>query len=234
VVPFSYSSLTDIDYDPNDFEKTNRRNSLKDRNNQDWLTDLTGPEADDAIADLRAILVRGLRAALASRIHRNLDHVLEDFVQDALMKILKNIHTFRGESKFTTWAQKIAIHVAFTELRRRRWRDISLQEMVEDDDGNEFTPAILQDPGASPEQLATRKSLLEFVQTMIDEELTERQRTAITAVMFKGVPIDEVADRMDTNRNALYKLIYDARQRLQQSMIANGISPQEVLAAFEK
>ncbi len=207
---------------------------MSDRTNQDWLTDLEGPEADQAIGDLRNILVRGLRAALASRIHRNLDHVLEDFVQDALLKILKNLHTFRGESKFTTWAQKIAIHVAFTELRRRRWKDISLQEMVEGDDGSEFTPAILRDPGASPEELATRKAMLEFVQRMIDEELTERQRTAITAVMFNGVPIDEVADRMDTNRNALYKLIYDARQRLQRSMIANGLSPQDVLAAFEK
>ncbi len=205
-----------------------------DRSNQEWLADLDGPDSADAIADLRAILLRGLRAALASRIRRDLEFVIEDFVQDALLKVLDNLHTFRGESRFTTWAQKIAVHVAYTELRRRRWQDISLQEMIENQEGIDFTPAILTDPAASPEKQVTQQTLLEFVQRMIDEELTERQRQAIVAVMLKGIPMAEVAERMGTNRNALYKLIYDARQRLQRSMIANGISPQEVLAAFEK
>ncbi len=205
-----------------------------DRSNQEWLADLDGPDSADAIADLRAILLRGLRAALASRIRRDLEFVIEDFVQDALLKVLDNLHTFRGESRFTTWAQKIAVHVAYTELRRRRWQDISLQEMIENQEGIDFTPAILTDPAASPEKQVTQQTLLEFVQRMIDEELTERQRQAIVAVMLKGIPMAEVAERMGTNRNALYKLIYDARQRLQRSMIANGLSPQEVLAAFEK
>ncbi|NJN45790.1 MAG: hypothetical protein HC808_04130 [Candidatus Competibacteraceae bacterium] len=75
--------------------------------------------------------------------------------------------------------------------------------------------------------------MLEFVQKMIDEELTERQRQAITAVVFNEIPMEEVAARMNTNRNALYKLIFDARQNLQRKMTENGFTPQEVLAAFE-
>lgn len=204
-----------------------------ERDNQQWLADLRGPEKDQAISDLREILLRGLRAALANRIRKDLEFVVEDFVQEALLKVLDNLDSFRGESRLTTWAQKIAIHVAYTELRRRRWQDISLQEMVENQDGIDFTPAILKDPDVTPEKQVTRHAMMDFVMRMIDEELTERQRQAMVAVIFNGIPMAEVARRMDTNRNALYKLIYDARQRLQRSMIENGVSPQEVLALFE-
>ena len=210
-----------------------KENRMFDRTNEQWLADLRGPNQAQAIADLRELLLRGLRSVLANRIRRDLEHVIEDFVQDGLIKIMDNLDTFRGESRFTTWAQKIAVNSAFTELRRRRWQDLSLQEMIEDQEGNEFTPAILTDPGATPEIQATRLAMLEFVQKMIDEELTERQRQAITAVIFNGIPMEEVARRMNTNRNALYKLIFDARQNLQRKMAENGFTPQEILAAFE-
>lgn len=204
-----------------------------ERDNQQWLEDLRGPEKDQAISDLREILLRGLRAALANRIRKDLEFVIEDFVQEALLKVLDNLDTFRGESRLTTWAQKIAIHVAYTELRRRRWQDISLQEMIENQDGIDFTPAILKDPDVTPEKQVTRRAMMDFVMRMIDDELTERQRQVMVAVIFNGIPMAEVARRMSTNRNALYKLLYDARQRLQRSMIENGVSPQEVLALFE-
>jgi RNA polymerase sigma-70 factor (ECF subfamily) len=105
--------------------------------------------------------------------------------------------------------------------------------MVERVDGNDFTPTILTDPQASPEEQTLQESMMEFVRKMIAEELTERQRTALVATMIQGVPMEEVAERMGTNRNALYKLIYDARQRLQRSMQEHGISPQDVLAVFD-
>ncbi|HUF38404.1 MAG TPA: sigma-70 family RNA polymerase sigma factor [Anaerolineales bacterium] len=203
------------------------------RSNEAWLADLRGPDSAFAIEDLREIVLRGLRAALAARIRRDLDFVVEDFVQEALLKILDNVDSFRGESKFTTWALKIAIHVAYSELRRRRWQDVSLQELMTGQDGEEFTPAFLTDPEPGPESAAARTSMLDFVEKMIDEELTERQRIAVIAIMFNGMPISEVARRMDTNRNALYKLVHDARKRLQKRMVENGISAEEVLAAFE-
>ena len=92
---------------------------MKERTNQEWLADLQGPERDDALVDLRAFLVRGLRYALAGRSDGD-DAIIEDFVQDALLKILAALDTFRGESRFTTWAQKITVRVAYTELRRLR------------------------------------------------------------------------------------------------------------------
>jgi len=204
------------------------------RTNEEWLEDLRGPEQDEALTDLRSTLTRGLRFALINRVpHNQLDELVEDFVQVALVKILQNLDTFRGESRFTTWAQKIAVRVALTELRRQRWKDISIEDLLPEDGSGDFTPAILTDPGASPEEETLRASMMETVQRLIMEELTERQREAMLAVMVGGMPLEEVAQRMGTNRNALYKLMHDARQRLQKRLAAEGLSPQEVLAAFE-
>ena len=212
-----------------------RGDILARRTNEEWLEQLDDPADPDALEDLRAILLRGLRASLSNRINTDLDAITEDFVQDALLKILKSLHTFRGESRFTTWAQKIAIHVAYTELRRRRWKDISLRDIVETPEGDEYTPAILTDPSTSPEREASQNDMLELVYNLIESELTERQRTAMVAILQGGMPIDEVARKMDTNRNALYKLIHDARKRLQQSLYdKTGLSAQDVLAMFEQ
>jgi RNA polymerase sigma-70 factor (ECF subfamily) len=207
---------------------------MADRTNEEWLAELQspGPEREAALADLRALLVRGLRYGLADRSSVT-DVDIEDFAQEALLRITASLDTFRGESRFTTWAQKIAIRVAFSELRRARWKDTSLQDIVEQYDEGDFTPAILTDTSASPEQQATQRMVLELVQHLIEEELTDRQRQAMTAVILGGMNLEEVARRMDTNRNALYKLLHDARQRIKQRIVAHGVSPQEALAAFQ-
>lgn len=207
---------------------------MQDRNNLEWIEALSGPDPGEAIADLRVILVRGLRFALSSRVQGDIDMLVDDFVQDALIRILDKLDTFRGESRFTTWAQKIAVRVAFSEMRRQRWKDISLQDLMPaDDDYGDFTPAILSDPGPSPEQQTTQQSMIDMVMRLIKEELTDRQREAVMAVMVGGMPLEEVARQMDTNRNALYKLIHDARKRLQKRLANEGLTPDEVLAVFE-
>ncbi|MCW5873077.1 MAG: sigma-70 family RNA polymerase sigma factor [Anaerolineales bacterium] len=203
------------------------------RDNQAWLADLRAAEPE-AIADLRAALLRGLRAALAGRVSGDLETISEDFVQEALLKVMGSLDSFRGESRFLTWAQKIAIHVALSDLRRKRWKDISLQEFTETPEGEEYTPALLTDPTASPEQEAARNELLRNVERLIFEELTERQRTAMLAILQDGVPLQVVAERMGTNPNALYKLLHDARQRMRQRLEEQaGFSAQEALALFE-
>lgn len=205
---------------------------MQPRTNSEWLSDLTGPNRDAAIADLRAILVRGLTFALASRIQTDLDVLVEDFAQDATLRILDKLDTFRGESRFTTWAQKIAVRVAFTELRRQRWKDIALADLVPED-SSDYTPSALADPSPDPERQTSQVMVAEMIREMIEEDLTERQREAMVAIMVGGMPLEEVADRMDTNRNALYKLIHDARKRMQKSLLSRGLTPQEVLAMFE-
>ena len=205
------------------------------RTNEEWLEQLSDPISNEALEDLRVVLLRGLRASLSNKIRADLDAITEDFVQDALLKILDNLDTFRGESRFTTWAQKIAIHVAYTELRRRRWKDVSLQEMTTTDEGDEYTPTFMMDPSSGPEREASQNDMLDLVYEMIENDLTERQREALVAIVQGGMPIDEVALRMDTNRNALYKLLHDARKRMQQTLVERtGFSAMEVLAMFER
>jgi len=202
------------------------------RTNEEWLSALRGSERDEALTDLRAFLVRGLGFALSSYSSVR-DSDLEDFAQDALLKILAALDTFRGESRFTTWAQKIAVRVAFTELRRRRWRDVSLDEMGGFPDAD-FVPEALADPSPDVEQQTVQHMFMSMVGRMIKEELTEKQSRALIAVRIHGMPLEEVARRMNTNRNALYKLLHDARQRLKKRMLAEGLTPEDVLSAFEQ
>ncbi len=204
------------------------------RTNEEWLELLGGEPDEAALLELRDLLDRGLRYTLSSRTNTNLDAIVEDFVQESLLKILDKLHTFRGESQFTTWSQKIAVRVALTELRRRRWRDTSLDELTTSRDGESFfEPKIMSDPNPSPENRTTRSGMIDMVQHLIVEELTERQRSAMTMVMLEGMPLELAAEKLGTNRNALYKLIHDARVRLKKKLADKGMTPEDVLAVFE-
>ena len=128
------------------------------------------------------------------------------------------------ESQFTTWAAKIAIRTALTELRRKKWSDVSLEKITEKVDGMMVDRRSYSDPVHG----AIRKELMEVLQRIMMEHLTERQRTAMKAVAFGGMPLEEAARRMGTNRNALYKLIHDARVKLKAALTEAGMTPAEV------
>ncbi len=202
------------------------------RTNTEWLEGLRDPNNGQAIEDLRAILIRGLHYALSNRMRDDIEALVEDFVQDALLKIIDKLDTFRGESQFTTWAQKITIRVAFTELRRKRWKDISIEDLLPENTGTDFTPEILKDSTATPEQKVIQSGILERIIHIIHTDLTDRQRDAMLAVMSGGMPLEEVARRMGSNRNALYKLIHDARKHLKKQLQADGLSMDDILSAF--
>src|ERR671917_904684 len=203
---------------------------MQERTNEQWLAELRGPNPDEALADLYELLVRGLRAALGGRAD-GVDANIGDFAQDALIKVVSNLDSFRGESRFTTWAMKIAMNVALTELKRRRWRDVSLQELFARREAANREPADTQ---LSPEQLALQNTVLQELRRMVEEELTDRQQEAVVAVILEGMPVAEVARRMGTNQNALYKLLHDARKKLKRQMEAAGLSAEDVLAVFDE
>jgi RNA polymerase sigma-70 factor (ECF subfamily) len=117
------------------------------RDNETWLAHLNGagPDQQAALSDLRDALLRGLRRALSHRAVAD-DAFLEDVVQDALVRILERLPQFEGRSRFLTWAISIAIRVAMSELRRQRWKDVSLDEVTA---GADLPPgrAIADDPG---------------------------------------------------------------------------------------
>src|ERR671915_1772080 len=203
---------------------------MRERTNEQWLADLRGPNPDEALADLYDLLVRGLRVGLGSY-GGGVDANVGDFAQEALIKITGNLDSFRGESRFTTWAQKIAMNTALTELRRRRWRDVSLQDLFARREGMDRGPADTQ---LTPEQLALQNTVLQQLRRMVDEELTDMQREAVVAVILEGMPVSEVARRMGTNQNALYKLLHDARKKLKRRMEVAGVAPKEVLTVFDE
>jgi len=207
---------------------------MHDYTNAEWLAALRGADPDAALHRLRAHLVRGLRQALIQK-YDVTEADVEDFAQEALVKILNALSSFRGESRFTTWAQKIAVRTALTELRRRRWRDVNLHDLMPSVEHEDDILGMLAPPTAlSPEQHTAQNQARALLQHLIANKLTERQRLAMSAVMGGGMSLEEVARRMDTNRNALYKLLHDARLRLKIALIERGFTFQELLSIFEQ
>lgn len=217
---------------------------MTERTNDEWLVDLlsTGSERTQALEDLRKRLERGLffyltheRSDLGNRSTEELQHMAQDFAQDALLKVLSNLDSFRSESLFTTWATKIAARVAISELRRSRWKDYSLENLTSD---GELMPSVTSldiSPADSPhpEHQAERQEILKLLDDAISTALTERQRMALLAHAIDGLPVEEIARRMDTNRNALYKLIHDARIRLKHYLEQQGVSLDYLADLFE-
>jgi RNA polymerase sigma-70 factor (ECF subfamily) len=206
---------------------------MSEFSNQEWLEKLKQPDNSEALGHLRAYLQRGLRFALASRVDANrLDALVEDSAQEALLRILEKLDTFRGESRFTTWATKIAVRLALTELRRKRWEEVALEDLVPEDTSIDYTPEVLTDNGGLPEQQTYQREVMDLVERLIASEISPRQRQVIMAVVMGGMPLGEIADRLDTNRNALYKMLHDARQRIKQRLEEEGYSADEILEAF--
>jgi len=208
------------------------------RDNDAWLRDLRagGAQREAALEDLRAILARALPqgiSRLLSPKNPAFEALIEDTIQETLLRTLKGLDSFEGRSQFTTWVYKIAVRVALNELRRRRWRDVSLDglENKDSDDGASRQFASV-DP--LPESVIERVDILKRVEYLLTEELTPRQYAAMRAIHMQGVPMEEVAHRMNTNRNALYKLLHDARLRLKHRLEREGLSPVEILEMFSQ
>lgn len=194
-----------------------------ERDNQVWLDDLRagGSQREAALADLRGVLAVGLRAALKAR-PDFLDSMLDDILQDSLLRVLAALDQFVGRSRFVTWATAIAVRVGLGELRRRKWRDVSLEALIAD---------TKIEPPAAEDDAPERRELVEAMNRVIQNELTEKQRTVLLAEM-RGMAQDEIARQMGTNRNALYKLSHDARQRLKRGLEEAGFGA-ESLSVFQ-
>lgn len=210
---------------------------LLKRTNEQWLEALkeSGPLHDDALTDLQQILLSGLRRGLLNQVNTSapeFETQAEDFVQEALVKILDNLHSFAGRSQFTTWAHKIAVSVALTELRRKRWQDASLDGLMEGEGGN-YTPKLAADPSPLPEHVTEQREMLAYVTRLIQEGLTEKQYAVLETAVLQNKPIPEVARLMGMTPNAIYKMLHDARSRLKQRLSDEGLTPADIIAAFE-
>jgi RNA polymerase sigma-70 factor (ECF subfamily) len=211
--------------------------AVSKRTNEQWLAELEPghPNHQDALADLHQILVNGLRRGLLGQVKTTaleFDAQAEDFAQEAILKILEKKDSFAGLSQFTTWAHKVAISIALTELRRKRWQDNSLEGLTETDNG-QYTPSFMADAAPTPEAATERAEMMGRVEKLIMQELTEKQRTALIASVVHNQSTEEVARQMNMKPNALYKLLHDGRVRLKKALDKEGLTPGEILELFE-
>ena len=197
-----------------------------DAESRDWLQSLRAKDAtgQEAIARLHALLLRAARFEVARR-RPTLPHLRGDepediateAADDALMSVLRRLDDFRGASRFTTWAYKFALLEAAVKLRKRAWQGREVP--LEPEGWGAFSSA-----GLEPDAEAEQGELLETLQSAIAEVLTPHQRRVLVALALNGVPIDVLAERLNTNRGALYKTLHDARRKLRKHLQERGLA----------
>lgn len=212
------------------------------RTNKEWLHELreSGVEQEHAIADLQNILLRAVlyifnrnSGDLSALARDDILKLAEDCAQDALIAILRHLSDFRGDSKFTTWAYKFAVNIALMAVRRERWRGISLDQLSSSEDGTLFEWELREkSAGSALDQSAMQAEVIRIIQEVIEQDLTEKQRRVLIMMAFHEVPMDEVVRKLGTNRNAVYKLLHDARRKLKSGLQARGFETGETLNLF--
>jgi RNA polymerase sigma-70 factor, ECF subfamily len=190
-----------------------------------WLQALssTGRERDDAVERLHALLLGAARVEVARRRavtdvgSGELDDLAQQAADDALVAVLGKLHTYRGDSRFTTWAYKFALLEAAVRLRRRPWigRELPLEP-----DGLAQLP---DNRRPSPAGQAETSELIHAVRDAIAEVLTPHQRAVLVALTLNDVPIDVLAERRGTTRGALYKTLHDGRRKLRARLAEDGL-----------
>ncbi|WP_239460177.1 RNA polymerase sigma factor [Nocardioides daejeonensis] len=189
---------------------------------EEWIADLHRPGAVGVAAQrrLHELLLRAARHQVARLRHQlpgigagELDDLAQEAANDALMSVLAKLDTFEGRSRFTTWVYKFGVLHAGVTVRRQAWRhrEVHLPDT--------FT-IVAQ--GATPAADAEAGELARELEKAIANDLTPHQRRITLALLIEHVPIDVLADRLGTSRNALYKTLHDARQRLRAALIRSG------------
>jgi RNA polymerase sigma-70 factor, ECF subfamily len=193
-----------------------------------WIRMLsgTGRQREDAVERLHALLLRTARFDVARRLRTgagggqgDLDDLAMEAANDALVAVMSKLHTYRGDSRFMTWAYKFALLEAGVKVRRRPWHG---REIPPDADG---WAQLSDHERASPADQAEASELIDAVRDAIAEVLTPHQRAVLVAITLNDVPIDVLAERRGTTRGALYKTLHDARGKLRTQLAKDGLSP---------
>ncbi|MGA5304161.1 sigma-70 family RNA polymerase sigma factor [Nucisporomicrobium flavum] len=190
----------------------------------EWLAALgaQGPVRDDAHRRLHALLLRIARGEVSRRSGQlrvtgaELDDLAHQAAADAMVSILAKLGSFRGESRFTTWAYKFVMFEVSAKMGRHFWQRPAVPL---DGDDWERLPSRF---GFQPAQESEWRELLDAVRHAVENELTERQRRIFVAIVLRAVPLDALVIELDTNRNAVYKALFDARVKLRHALVAKG------------
>jgi RNA polymerase sigma-70 factor, ECF subfamily len=201
---------------------------LADVESRRWLEALShaGPDREEAAERLHALLLRAARFEVArrQRVTRagrgagDVEDLAVHAADDALVAILSKLHTYRGDSRFTTWAYKFVLLEAAAMVRKASWngREVPLEA--------EGWARLHDDGRTSPDSRAEAFEVIGAVRDAIAEVLTPHQRAVLVALTLNDVPIDVLAERRATNRNALYKTLHDARRKLRARLAQDGLA----------
>ena len=126
--------------------------------------------------------------------------VAEDVTQEVFIQLWQKLDNFRGESKFSTWVMKIAIRIVYSEMRKAGWKDVSIDAASET---TKYDTKKLVSDVASPEKQTMQVVIIDRLWEAIDDSLTDKQKKAVIADFVVGMPIEEIARQMKTNRNAV-------------------------------
>ena len=195
-----------------------------DPESAEWLRVLgrDGQQREAALARLHAMLLRIARTEAWRRGPQlritgpELEDLAYQATADALLAITAKLGQFRGESKFTTWAYKFVILEVSAKIGRHFWRHPDVPLDAEDWDR---LPGRF---GFEPAKQSEWQDLLTALRRAVDTELTPRQREIFVAIVVNGIPLDALVVRLGANRNAIYKMMFDARRKLRAALAANG------------
>lgn len=181
----------------------------------EWITALQagGRGYDDAVLQLRQLVARAARFQVMRMplVWANLgsvraEEIIDSAADEATVAVLAHLNSFAGRSKFSTWVFKFGTRCAAAEARRALWRGRTV-----DLDGQ---PEPADDHTMTPEAYLEAKDFAAAVSVALQTVLTARQRQVAVALLVDEIPVDVLAERLGTNRNALYKSLHDARVKL--------------------
>jgi RNA polymerase sigma-70 factor (ECF subfamily) len=196
-----------------------------DEESASWLHRLVSAVSTQRRAAERELHDRLVRIALAEVRRRSastpvtgpeLEDVAHQAADDAMLAIIAKLAEFRGESRFTTWAYKFVILEVSSKLGRHYWRNPAV---ALDTHQWERLPDKI---GLDPHQHAEAAGILAEVRHAVDTELTAHQRRIFIAIVVDGIPLDALAEKLDLQRNAIYKVIFDARRKIRRVLVAKG------------
>jgi RNA polymerase sigma-70 factor, ECF subfamily len=200
-----------------------------DTESADWLSRLSGPglHHESAVRDLHGLLLRVARrevhrrAARLAFSGRELDDLAMQAADDATFAVVAKVDLFRGESRFTTWAYRFVVLEVSRKVGRHFWRQPRAE--LTEDDWNHLPDAV----AAPPHIVAEVRELSHAVRRAVEDDLSEHQRRVFEDAILRGIPLDALAVRYDTTRNALYKTLFDARRRIRARLVAGDFLPDE-------
>jgi RNA polymerase sigma-70 factor (ECF subfamily) len=189
-----------------------------------WLKGLSdvGPVRDATTVRLHELLLRVAQSEARRRSPQlgisgpELDDLAYQAADDAVVSVVAKVGEFRGESRFTTWACKFAIFEVSTKIGRHFWRHPTTSMDAEDWD------RLPDRFGLGPAEASEWGALVAALRATVDHELTERQRRIFVAIVLNGVPLDALVVELGSNRNAIYKTLFDARRKVRASLVTNG------------